>query len=143
MLQEKTKMVSLPIFPSKTNGFSRQQHVAPLKLRHVAAQFFLIFFYLRLKKKKKNYRSGWVSLWATWGWPNHLYGPCRPPPRAKIGVAETTPIWLGGDSITPIWPGGSSAIPNGQNLCRTATPSQMGVVQPSLQLFLIFFKALK
>jgi hypothetical protein len=53
MLQEKTKMVSLPIFPSKTNGFSRQQHVAPLKLRHVAAQFFLIFFYLRLKKKKK------------------------------------------------------------------------------------------
>jgi len=33
-------MVPPLIFPSKTNEFSHQQHVAPLKLRHMATFFF-------------------------------------------------------------------------------------------------------
>jgi len=40
VLWEKTEMVP----PFKTDGFPRQRHVAPLKLRHVAAILFFIFF---------------------------------------------------------------------------------------------------
>jgi len=49
-----------------------------------------------------------------WGWPNvtpnrgatpnHLHGPWGWP-RAKMGVAETTPKSLGGGSATLVWPG--------------------------------------
>jgi hypothetical protein len=40
---EKMEMILPSIFLFKTYGFSHQRHVIPLKLRHVAAIFFLIF----------------------------------------------------------------------------------------------------
>jgi len=58
VLWEKTEMVPPSIFLSKTNEFTHQQHVAPLKLRNVAAEFiffyFLFFFNFKASKKKKN-----------------------------------------------------------------------------------------
>jgi hypothetical protein len=55
VLWEKTEMVPPSIFLSKTNEFTHQQHVAPLKLRNVAAEFiffyFLFFFNFKASKK--------------------------------------------------------------------------------------------
>jgi hypothetical protein len=51
-----------PFFPSKTDEFPLQRHIAPLKLRHVAPYIFLFYFlYFNnffKKKKKKNCRGG-------------------------------------------------------------------------------------
>jgi hypothetical protein len=48
-------MIPPSIFPSKTDGFLRQQHVAPLKLWHVTPYIYIfsIFF-----KKNKNCTGG-------------------------------------------------------------------------------------
>jgi hypothetical protein len=56
---EKDEMIPL----SKTDGFPRQRHVTPLKLRHVAPIFKFLFIYLYFdtffkNKKIKNCRGG-------------------------------------------------------------------------------------
>jgi hypothetical protein len=65
-------MVLPSIFPSKTNRFPRQ--------RHMAAIYIYILFFLK-------------KCWATWGWP-------ATPILAK-GVAQPPPSPLGGGSATP------------------------------------------
>jgi hypothetical protein len=65
---KKTEMVHPFIFPSKTDRFLRQRHVALLKLQHFAAIFLFFIFILRPLKKNVSHPQGQF-----WGWLSQPY----------------------------------------------------------------------
>jgi hypothetical protein len=88
-------MVLPSIFLSKTDGFSRQRHVAPLKLRHVATFFIIIIFYFEafLKNKNKKIRGGWATPLDHIGVPGH-------PHFGQKGTSAKPNASFGGDRTT-------------------------------------------
>jgi hypothetical protein len=75
----------------------------------MATIFFFLILIISLKKKNSN--GGLATPLGHMGWPMPFLGVAeappwplgvvRPPQKAKMGVAETTPIWLRGGRATP------------------------------------------
>jgi hypothetical protein len=100
---EKMQMVPPYIFLSKINRNSRQRHMVPFKIRHVAI-IYIFFLILRLV---------FIIIIIFGVAPFGPHGGGRPPPFG-LGVVRPPPdrlIWHGGGQTTPVAHGVGSAIP--------------------------------
>jgi hypothetical protein len=114
ILYEKIKIVHPSIFLFKTYKFSHQEHMAPLKLQHVATQkFSYIYIYIFnfkpfffKKNKNKKFRGGSPNgggfshpHFGHWGWFGYPQNWPWATPLAKMKVAGHL-MWLKGVAET-------------------------------------------